>query len=221
MDLGLVQLEVWLMGMAEKIPLYFYVVFGAAFEEIVAPIPSPLVMTLAGSIAKVQDGHWFILVILAIVGGLSKTLASWLVYIIADRGEDLIVNKFGKFLGVSGGEIEGIGKYLGKKNRDWLVIFLARAIPIIPTAPVSVVCGLIKVNIKSYLWATLFGTIIRSLVYLILGYLGLASLENLLHGLDSAEKWVQIVLALVMGVALIWLFGKRKKWLRKKLEEGA
>lgn len=205
------QAEEWLLGLAQQVALPWFVVIGAAVEEIIAPIPSPLVMTAAGSIAKAQGASGIYLVVLAILGGFAKTAASWLVYVISDRAEDVVVGKWGKWLGVSSKEVEDLGKYFGNGVKDTLVIFLARVIPIMPTAPVSVACGVIKVNLKSYLAGTLLGTIGRSLIYLWLGFAGLASLESILHGLDSAEKVIQLVLVLGLGLGLGWLFWKRRR----------
>ena len=137
-----------LMGYAQKVPLDLFVFGGAMVEEILAPIPSPLVMTLGGSIALAQKFPWMMLLWLALVGAVGKTLGSWLVYFVSDKAEDLVVGKLGKFLGVTHKEIENIGKYFYGDWRDDLIILLARALPIMPTAPVSIACGVIKVNLR-------------------------------------------------------------------------
>lgn len=218
--------EGWLMGLAQRIPVEQFTIVGAALEEIIAPIPSPLVMTVAGSVAKAQDQGYLYLILLALLGAVSKTAASWLVYVISDKAEDVVVGKFGRWLGVSSKEIESIGKYFNGGIRDTITVFLARAIPIMPTAPVSIVSGIIKVNIKSYLVGTFFGTWLRSVAYILLGYVGLASADSLLKGLDSAEKVVQLIMA-VLGVTLVLLMyyrrskekdvmGVIKRWFRLK-----
>ncbi len=203
--------ETWLIGLTEVVPISWFVVVGAAIEEIIAPIPSPLVMTAAGSLAQAQGKTLISLAFLSLIGAVIKTVASWLVYFVADKAEDVVVGKWGKYLGVSKGEVEMIGRYFNGGVKDTLMVFLARAIPIMPTAPVSVVCGIIKIDIKAYLLGTLCGTVVRNLIYLSIGYIGLSSAEALLHGLNSMESLVQVVLAAVAVTTVLLLYYRRRR----------
>lgn len=203
--------EAVLVGYAQKVPLELFVFGGAMVEEVLAPIPSPVVMTLGGSIALAQALPWVLLLWLALLGAIGKTMGSWLVYFISDKAEDIVVGKFGKFLGVSHKEIESIGKYFYGDWRDDLIIMLARALPIMPTAPVSIACGVIKMNIRSYLVGTFFGTYFRNVMYLWLGYAGLASFESIMAGLDTAESIVQMLMVALLLVILALVYYRRSK----------
>lgn len=204
-------LIIWLESLAQQVPVVWFVFLGAIAEEIVAPIPSPLVMMLAGSIAASQHESLFFLILLALIGAFSKTIGSTIIYVISDKAEDFIINKFGRFLGVSHDDTEGIGKFLGKGKRDNIVMFLMRAIPLIPTAPVSVIAGLIKVNIKTYIIYTFLGLIVRNSIYLFLGYSSLGALESLNEGFSSLENIGYLFLAILGGAALFWMYRKRQK----------
>lgn len=201
---------------ATRVPVEPFVLFGSFIEEVIAPIPSPLVMTVSGSIAKAQEQTFLFLILLAILGAVGKTLGAWVLYFLADKSEDIIIGKFGKVLGLTHKEIEGIGKRFNKGWRDNVFLFLARAIPIIPSAPVSVVCGLIKLNLKTYLSATFTGTCVRNMLYLYVGYAGLSSYKTVTEGLDSAESIVQIIIGVVIVSIIIWAYYKRRKMFHKK-----
>jgi membrane protein DedA with SNARE-associated domain len=203
--------ETVLMGYAQKVPLELFVFGGAMVEEILAPIPSPIVMTLGGSIALAQNFPWVMLLWLALIGAVGKTLGSWLVYFVSDIAEDIVVGKFGKFLGVSHKEIENIGKYFYGDWRDDVIILLARALPIMPTAPVSIACGVIKVNLRSYLVGTFFGTYFRNVMYLWLGFAGLASFVSIMAGLDTAESVIQMLMVALLLVILAIVYYRRSK----------
>jgi len=203
--------ETWLTAWAQVVPLEWFVFVGAMIEEIVAPIPSPLVMTLGGSLSAAQNSPLSFLATLALIGAVGKTLGSWLVYFVADKAEDLVVNRWGKFLGVSHKEIESIGKHFNGGWRDDVILFLARAVPIMPTAPVSIGCGVIKINIRTYLTSTFLGTLVRNIFYLWLGYAGLSSAENVLSGLDSIEKLIQVLMAGMGLVLVVFMYYKRSK----------
>lgn len=204
-------LILWLEELAQQIPVSWFTLLGAFIEELIAPVPSPLVMTLSGSIVASQQGTLLTLLMLAVLGSFGKTLGSLIIYIVADKAEDIFIDKFGKFLGVSHNDTEGLGKFFGKGVRDDVAVFLLRAIPIMPTAPVSVIAGLIKLNLKTYLVATFLGNIVRNVIYLYLGYTSVGALESLAEGLDSLEKIGYFILAVVGGVGVLWMYRKRQQ----------
>lgn len=193
------------------LPLPWFTFIGAFVEEVIAPIPSPLVMTLSGSLAGSQEQAVTFLGVLALIGAVGKTIGSYLIYILADKGEDFVTKKFGKFLGISGQEVEQFGKYLNHGVRDDIVLFLMRAIPIMPTAPVSIVCGLIKVNLRTYLVSTFLGTIVRNALYLYLGYTSIGALESINEGLDSFESVGYVILFVLLAGIVGFMYLQRRK----------
>jgi len=200
-----------LLALAQKIPIELYSIIGPFAEEIISPIPSPFVMASAGSIAAAQAKPLIYLLWLALLGAFGKTVASWILYFAADKAEDIVIGRFGKFVGVSHKEVEELGRHFNGGWRDNVVIFFARFIPIIPSSPISVVCGVIKINVWTYLSSTFFGTIFRNLFYLYFGYAGLNAYESTLEGLDSAESVVQIVMVVGIAVLIGWFYYIRSK----------
>lgn len=201
----------WLESLAQQIPVTWFVFLGALIEEVIAPIPSPLVMMLGGSIAASQNSPLSFLLLLTLIGSLSKTLGSLIIYVVADKAENIFVGRFGKFLGVSRSDTEGLGKFLNKNNKDNLMVFLLRAVPIMPTAPVSVIAGLIKIKLKTYLLYTFLGLVVRNLIYLYLGYTSAEAIESLSEGFDSLEKIGYFILSIFGGLTLLWMYRKRQK----------
>ncbi|OGC47144.1 hypothetical protein A2886_00660 [candidate division WWE3 bacterium RIFCSPHIGHO2_01_FULL_42_13] len=200
----------YLTHLATKIPVTIFVTVGAFVEEVIAPIPSPLVMTLAGSIAEAQGRPVVFLLLLALLGAAAKTLGSWVVYFVSDKAEDLVLGKFGKFLGVSHKEVEGIGKLLSGGIKDDLILFLLRAIPIVPTAPVSIVSGLLKLKLRTYLNSTFWGTLVRNILYLYLGFSGFTTLESLNEGLETWESVGYVIIFALLAVLVIWFYQRRR-----------
>lgn len=201
----------WLEGLSQQVPVVWFVAIGALVEEVIAPIPSPLVMMLGGSISAGQGSPLLFIVGLALIGALSKTFGSLIIYLISDKAEDIVIDKFGKFLGVSHSDTEGLGKFFGEGKRDDVAIFVMRAVPVMPTAPVSVIAGLIKINLRTYLLSTFLGLIVRNMIYLYLGYTSLGALESLSEGFDSLEKIGYLILSVFAGVVLLWLYRKRRQ----------
>lgn len=193
------------------VPLPVFTFFGALIEEIIAPIPSPIVMTLAGSLAAASNSTLFYLVLLALTGSIGKTIGAYVIYYISDKAENIVVEKFGKFIGITTKEVERISSKLNSGKRDDLVLFLLRAIPIVPTAPVSVVCGLIKIKLKTYLWTTFLGTLVRNIIYLYLGYTSLNAVENINSEIDSLEKFGYAIVLIIVAIIFFYIYTQKKK----------
>ncbi len=214
------QIVDYIKMLAGSTPLGVFVFVGSILEEIIAPIPSPLVMMLAGTLAHAQNHTLPYLLLLALLASFGKTIGSWFFYILADKTEDLVLTRFGKILGISHKEIEAIGKHFNGGWKDDVILFLLRAVPIMPTTLTSLVCGAIKLNIRTYLRATFFGYCVRSFIFLYLGYTGIATYDSLSGGLGSVESFIKIAFAFGLVVLLVWVFYKRGKgnihdWLKR------
>ncbi|NCS97910.1 MAG: hypothetical protein GW762_04955 [Candidatus Pacebacteria bacterium] len=201
----------WLESLAQHIPVTWFVFIGSLVEEVVAPIPSPLVMMLAGSISAKQGSPLLFLGLLAMIGSVSKTIGGAVMYVIADKAEDVLIDSFGKLIGVSHSDTEGLGKFFGKGKRDDIAIFLMRAIPIIPTTAVSVIAGIIRIPFKTFILSTFLGLMVRNLIYLYIGYTGIDALQTFSEDFNSLEKIGYSILAISGGLALVWMYRKRQQ----------
>lgn len=206
--------------LSEQIPVSLYALVGGFIEETIAPIPSPLIMTTAGSLLRLQGQGVAALFLISFLAAIGKTLGSWLIYIIADKSEDLIMLRFGKFLGVTQQDIESIGKRFDNTWKDDVLLVLLRAIPFIPGAPVAVVCGIVKLNLKRYLRSTLAGTFLRSLIFGFIGYNGLATYQAIINRFNTLETagtilFIFLVLALMVWVYYLHKSGGINDWIKK------
>lgn len=183
-----------------RVPILVYVTFGGLVEEIIAPIPSPLVMVSAGSLAQEQGKLPVFVFVISFFAAIGKTIGSLVIYYIADKTEDIFLTRFGKFLGVSHKEIESLGKKFDNTWKDDLIIILLRAVPIFPGTPVALVCGLIKINIRTYIQSTFIGVFIRSLIFGFVGYLGMSQLDRIIANTEGiGDLVVYTIIVLVFG----------------------
>ena len=199
-----------LKGWGQVLSPAWFTFFGTMLEEIVAPIPSPLVMTLAGSFARSLEKSWPYLFWLAITGTAGKTIGSYVIYLIADKFEDIVFTRFGKFIGVSHRNIEEIGAKLGKGWKDNVAIFILRALPIMPTAPVSFVAGILKIDLKTYLVSSAAGIFVRNMFYLYLGFTSIGALENINENLGSLESIGSAIVLVLIAVLVLYIYKKRR-----------
>jgi membrane protein DedA with SNARE-associated domain len=207
-----------LQDYSERVPLEVFTFIGAFIEEIIAPIPSPFIMTLAGSIAQSQNSPILYLVVLAAIGSLGKTFGSYLLYLVSFKAEDIILRRFGKFFGIEQKNLESISKLVEGKH-TWIIIFLLRAIPVIPTSPVSIVSGIIKLPLKTYLVSTFAGNVIRNGMYLYVGYEGTQVTQGLMQNLESSESLVKLlIIGAVVLVGSYFIYKFAANAVRKYLE---
>src|SRR3989338_9462926 len=197
--------------LANTIPLDVFAFIGSFMEEIIAPIPSPLVMITAGTLAHTQNHTLLYLFWLALAASLGKTIASWLYYVLADKSEDLVLTRFGKYVGVSHKEVESMSRHFNGTWKDDVVLLVLRSLPIMPTSLVSVVCGFIKLNMRTYLQSTFIGYFIRSFIFLYIGYTGMATYGNVSNELVSIESFIKVVSGAGLVLFLVWIFYKRGK----------
>ena len=201
----------YLDQLARSIPLPVFAFLGSVIEEILAPIPSPMVMTLAGSIAKSQNQTFWYLIYISIFASFGKTIMSYVYYVIGDKAEDLLLSKFGKYIGISHKEVEQMGKHFNGSIRDDLIILVFRIVPILPTAVVSVVCGTVKMNLFTYLRATFIGFIFRSLIFLYIGYAGIATYQELSEGSSFTDVIKYVALILLLASPFVYVYYKKYK----------
>lgn len=205
------QAEQYLIELANVMPIELFIVVGTFIEEVIAPIPSPLIMMTAGMIGFEQNYGLIGLFWLAVVGSASKTTASLMLYFIADKLEDVFLGRWGKFFGIDHEYVESVGQKLHKGGKDYWTIFWLRAIPIVPTAPISVLSGFFKVDLKAYIVSTFAGTVISNIFYLFIGFSGVEFIAKYNDGLATGESYVKFLLVVVMFVAVVWYKLKKPK----------
>jgi membrane protein DedA with SNARE-associated domain len=185
-----------------------FVFVGTFIEELISPIPSFLVLIPSGAAAEARHASIGYLLLLMILSACGRIIAALILYWLADKFEDKLLANGRRFFGVSHKEIERVGQRLGKaRKRDWIILFLMNAVPIFPTAALSVTCGFLKVRMKLFMLCTFFGTMVNSLIYMLIGYGGFKAAT----ALNSIELASQVVLGLAMMAGVVWLVRARRR----------
>lgn len=201
----------FLLEWSKSVPVELFTFAGAFLEEVIAPIPSPLVMTTAGTIARAAGHPWIFLLWLTFIGAISKTVGAWIVYVIADKGEDIVVGKFGRYLGISQKDIQSMERTIRGKVREDVALLVLRSLPIVSSALLSIICGVLAINMRVYLVTTFFGTLIRNLFFLVLGYMGVEAYSSLLGGVDALETVMKFLMVGAVAAVIAWMYWRRYK----------
>jgi len=192
--------------------------FGAAIaEEIIAPIPSPFIMMAGGFLFLKGSLSWnlvstlFFKVSLPIAFGV--TLGSLVIFYIAYMSGKPVLLRYGKWFGLSWNDLERAEKHFEKGYRDELTVFIMRAVPIIPSVAIAALCGLVRMNLRTYIIYTFLGTLVRSSVLAVLGWQFGSLYMQYADKISHVENTILIVLAVCF---VLTLFG-RFLWARKKM----
>lgn len=198
-------LEAQVLSLATLLPLPVFAAVSSFIEEIVAPIPSGPVMLVMGSLAQVQGYSLMMVFGLVLAATAGKLFGALVVYVIADKAEDILLGRFARFFGVTHTQIEAFGARLGRGWRDYVLLTILRTLPFVPSVVVSFGAGALKIPLRLFIVATIIGTILRDSFFLYLGYAGIGAAEGLIERFSTIESLLQVLIAVVLVIAFFVL----------------
>jgi membrane protein DedA with SNARE-associated domain len=191
------------------------VFIGVMIEQIIVPIPSPLIIMGAGAILilpgiSIPNAFLQILWVIVLPGSLASTLGSYIGYMISFYGGKALVLRLQRFLDVDWDQIERLEKRFQGRKEAWS-IFLSRAIPVFPISLVSVFAGLLRIPIKPFTVYTFLGSVFRCFFLGFFGWWIGATYEKAATHIDSVETIISIVMLIGMGVVFGYLYQKFRR----------
>lgn len=188
------------------------VFIGSIIEEIIAPIPSTLIimgtsfiMLKGAAISPVTFFNLFINIVLP--ASLGVTIGSLFVYGITYFAGKPFLERWGKYLGVSWEDIEKTEKKFEKSRSDEIVLFLVRAFPVIPSVAISAFCGFIRFDLKKYVIITFLGTLVRAFI---LGFIGWQFGSMYQAAADEISYLEEIGVAVLIIAILVYVIYQKK-----------
>lgn len=174
--------EVVMDAVIHPTPASFIPMFLFAFANDVVGI-FPFSLYLAGQLAFLKGTFSLalamkLLVFVAVPVGLGSGLGSVPLYLAAYFGGKPLINKFQRFLRFSWTDVEKVRSYFKGSWYDELVYLILRCIPILPSIPIDIAAGTLRMRFAPFFVLTLVGSIIRMMITLLI--VGMS-----LHGLSS------------------------------------
>jgi membrane protein DedA with SNARE-associated domain len=191
------------------------VFIGVMIEQVIVPIPSPMIIMGAGAILispelSILNGFLQILWLIVLPGAIASTLGSYIGYTISYYGGKALVIRFQRFLDVDWNQIERLEKRFQGKKEAWS-LFLSRAIPVFPLSLVSIFAGLFHIPIRPFTLYTFLGSIFRCLFLGFVGWWVGATYEKVAGHLDSLETIISVLMLIGMGSILGYLYYKFRR----------
>lgn len=177
------------------------IVLVMALENVFPPIPSELVMPLAGF--KAREGVFNIFAVI-IAGMLGSVLGALILYYLGAWANETIVRRFirrwGRYAFISEDDLDVSLGYFSKYGEA--VIFFGRLIPLVRSL-ISIPAGMERMPLPKFLFYTVLGTTIWSAI---LSYAGWALQAN--YGLVAGyvERYQNVVLALIALAVVAFVY---------------
>src|SRR5215210_574321 len=146
---------------------YAGVFMAMLIETIFPPIPSELVLPLAGYSAFYNGATIFETIIVGFIATLGSTTGAIAIYLVVRKMGRYAVSKFGKYILINQDKLEKIEKWFDKHGTK--AVFLARMTPGMREL-ISIPAGLSKMNFIKYVIFTFAGSLIWSISLTLLGY---------------------------------------------------
>ncbi|MFH1162272.1 MAG: VTT domain-containing protein [Candidatus Jorgensenbacteria bacterium] len=187
-------------------------------EEIIAPVPSSVVLMAAGffllpALGAMKEVFLDGFLRIVLPASLGLTLGALLIYSLAYLWGEPLIKSWGKWFGVSWGAVEKWRTRFIKGYGDELLVFGLRAFPIVPNILISAVCGVVRYPTKSFIALTFLGSLVRAFLMSMVGwsvgeaYLAYAARISEVSGYLVGGIGLFVVLA--VAAVLIRRWGKR------------
>jgi membrane protein DedA with SNARE-associated domain len=217
MDLPMVQaITQWIMELIQSHgPLSVFI--GVMIESIIVPIPSPMIIMGAGAILIDPDlsfSESFLPILSQIVvpGAIASTVGAYIAYGLCYWGGKPIIQKCKGFLGFSWEDLMAMEERL-VGNKSGILIFLLRALPIMPLSLISAAAGSIRMKLAPFSFWTFLGSIPRCFF---LGYLGWLLHDSYVSLAQDFNFLEGIMSGLIVAGAIIFVI-----WLRFRIKRNA
>ena len=184
-------------------------------ENVFPPIPSEIVLPLAGTLTVSSDPEiapQFNIVSVILWATLGSFLGAWIWYwvgyLISEDRVRKLLQKIGKFIMITEKDLDTALDWFGKYG-EWCVFF-GRMVPIIRTL-ISVPAGLSKMHWLKFSIFTVAGTMLWNIF---LGFAGRILGDNYTVIVDWIDKFKIVII--VLCVAVVAAFYAHRIWKKRK-----
>jgi len=180
-----------------------------ALENVIPPIPSEVILPLAGFQADQGDFNLFLLIIVATIGSIVGALILYSVgALLGEHRIRRLVGRFGKYILVTVDDIDKATGWFKRHGRS--AVFFGRLVPVVRSL-VSIPAGVDKMPLGSFLIYTTVGSAIWNTLLIVAGYL-LGTQWERVEGFVKVFQYVVILAALAAAAYFVYrrLSGRRE-----------
>lgn len=186
-------------------------------ENVFPPIPSEIVLPLAGWLTLDEAGKQFTLLGVTIVGAIGSVAGAFFFYGLGrwfdEKRVRYLLQRFGKWFLLSESDLDVALAWFNKYGE--YVIFFGRMVPIVRSL-ISVPAGLARMNLATFSLYTAIGTAIWSFLLALAGRL-LGSQWSVVS--DFIDQYEHIVIIVCAAAVLYFIYARGRKLLSEKQQQ--
>jgi|688.fasta_scaffold102509_3 membrane protein DedA with SNARE-associated domain len=190
----------WAVLVVERLG-YFGVALLVAVENVFPPIPSEVVLSLAGYTSAKGDAWVVGMVIAATIGSL---VGAWVLYGLAAALGPLrlraVVIRYGNWFGFGEPELDRAEAWFDRRSRS--AVLLCRCVPLLRSL-ISIPAGFRRMPLGIFTIYTLIGSLVWNTVLVTAGYLLADQWERVLEFTEPFQTLVIVLIALVLVVLVV------------------
>lgn len=172
-------------------------------ENLFPPIPSEVVLPLAGFEVDAGELNFILVVIAATLGSLVGAL---ILYAIGRYGGRPLTLRWGKMLRVTERDLDRAEVWFDRWG-DWVVLF-ARVIPIARSL-VSIPAGMMRMGLGRFIFLTTIGSLVWNLILVYAGKQLGANWEDVTDAVERFGLPLRIAVVLIVLAGVWWLLRRR------------
>lgn len=182
---------------------YAGLAFLVALENVFPPIPSEIILPLAGFNSSTGEMNVFLAIIAATIGSVVGAIILYYVgFYFGEERVRYIVNRWGKWLGFKDSDIDKADEWFDKYGG--FAVLLCRVVPILRSL-ISIPAGLRKMPLLTFTLYTTAGSLVWNTLLIFAGYL-------LGDNWDHVEEYVgvlqYVVIAVVLAISIWWIWAR-------------
>ena len=167
-------------GVGSILPLFFF----SFLNDLIGIFPFALI--LAGQMVFYHGdlglAMWMkLLVFVALPVGLGSAMGSIPLYLLSYFGGKPLIGKYQRFFRFSWQDVEKVNAYFKGTWYDELIFFVLRSAPVLPSMPLDVAAGTLRMRFAPYIVLTAAGAIVRMM-------LTLFAVAMSLHGFSALSE---------------------------------
>jgi membrane protein DedA with SNARE-associated domain len=173
-----------------------------ALETVVPPLPSEVVLPLAGFLCGRGDLNFIAAVAAATAGSvLGATLLYWLAWALGERRLRSLIARYGKWMLISESDLDAALVWFRRHGRS--SVFLGRLVPAVRSY-ISVPAGIVRMPLPEFLVATTLGSGLWNTVLIGAGWLLGDRWETIVPQLARFGNGVLILIGLAVVAFVAW-----------------
>jgi len=186
-----------------------------AIESTAVPLPSEIVMPLAGwKLVEEKDLGFAFVVLLGVAGAVGSLAGSLIEYYIARAGGRPLIEKYGKYLLITNADLDRADRWF--ETRGDLTVFVARMIPGV-RGFIAIPAGIARMNVWKFSLFTFVGALPWTFGLALGGYTLGANYDDI----RSVTRPFDVPIILVILGLVSWFVWHRVREIRAESREAA